>query len=374
MRPDTIPSPRAFPRGLAVVLAAALVALGCGGTEPAPARTTPVAAPEETPVTVARSPSAPAVPAPPSPGEVAKAVRALGEQRGIRTVQVRRGGDEIARQAFRGAEWGPWDIKSASKSILSAVVGIALENGILEDVDRPIGTLLPSDALQGLPREKLAITLEDLLTMRSGLGSTSGEQYGAWVGRRDWVRGALERPLEHPPGTVFSYSTGNSHLISAILTHRSGRSTRDLLEHLLGDPLGLDVDGWERSPEGIYLGGNVFRITPDELAAFGRLYLARGTRDGTRIVPADWIERSTRRHAEGWPDRYGTYGYLWWLPDREDAFLAVGYGGQFLYVDPATATVVVVTSTHESKGAAWDRKVLGLIEERILGGVGSPAG
>lgn len=319
------------------------------------------------------APDPPPVPPPdpaaklPTPGEIRTAVDEIGAFEGIRTVQVWRDGERLAASTFRGADWGPWDIKSASKSLLSALVGIALEEGILDRLDQPVAELLP-ESFQGLGAGKGEITLEDLLTMRSGLASTSGEHYGTWVSHRDWVRAALERPLEAAPGTAFTYSTGNSHLVSAILTEASGRGSRDLFRDYLGEPLGVSLDGWIRSPRGIDFGGNGFRITPEELATFGRLYLNGGVWDGERLVPADWIERSTRRHAEGWPERYGAYGYLWWLPpERDAAYMAVGYGGQFLYVDPPTATVVVITSTHEGKGQAWDRRLLELIAARILG-------
>jgi CubicO group peptidase (beta-lactamase class C family) len=303
-----------------------------------------------------------------SDDELRAAVDELAGLEGIRTLQVWRDGEEIARRAVRGAEWGPHDVKSASKSLLSALVGIALERGVLRSVEQTVAELLPPAAFAGLGPAKRQITVEDLLTMRSGLGSTSGEHYGAWVAHRDWVRAALERPLEHPPGTRFTYSTGNSHLLSAILTHATGRSTRELFREWLGEPLGIEVDGWERSPRGIDMGGNAFRISPDELAAFGRLYLAGGTWEGRRVLPESWITASTRRHSAGWPDRYGAYGYLWWKPPgRRDAYLAVGYGGQFLYVDPPTDTLVVVTSSHAPKGAAWDRDVLAFVAERIVG-------
>ena len=85
-------------------------------------------------------------------------------------------------------------------------------------------------------------------------------------------------------------------------------------------------------------------------------------------MPRAWIEDSTRRHSEGWPDRYGAYGLLWWIPpfERERAFSAVGYGGQFLIVAPERGAVVVVTSSLDGKGKAWDRELLTRVERDLL--------
>ncbi len=98
----------------------------------------------------------------------------------------------------------------------------------------------------------------------------------------------------------------------------------------------------------------------------GRHYGCRGDR---QLVPKAWLEASTRKVSEGWPDRYGTHGYLWWIPamaSERGAFLAVGYGGQFLLIAPASSAVVAVTSSHSGKGAAWDRELLRRLERELL--------
>lgn len=353
-------------------LTAAAFVLACGpateGEAPSPVEAAP---PPVSASAQARSPAGgSSVPSAEEVEEVVAAVRELGAMEGVRTVDVWRGGERIASETFRGADRGPWNVKSASKSLLSAMVGIAIERGILQGLEQPVAELLPEAfADAGGEESKRAIELRHLLAMQPGLASTSGEHYGAWVSSRDWTVAALARPLVAPPGTTFDYSTGSSHLVSAILARASGTTTRAFAERHLLEPLGVTVDGWDRSPEGVHLGGNNVLLTPDELARFGRLYLQGGEWEGRQLVPRDWVETSTRRHAVGWPDRYGAYGYLWWLPPgRPGAFLAVGYGGQLLYVDPATATVVVVTATLQSKGEEWDRAALALIRRRILGG------
>jgi len=303
-------------------------------------------------------------------GRLARGVERLGELGGVRSLLVMHGGRVVADESYAGSGLNrqPVDVKSASKSVLSALVGIAIERGQIDGLDATVEELLPAYA-RGLDEAKRAITLGDLLAMESGLGSTSGEHYGAWVTTGDWTAAALARPLASEPGSEFTYSTGNSHLVSAILSEATGRTTLELARATLFDPLGVDVAGWQRSPEGYYLGGNSLRIAPRDLATFGRLYLERGRWEGRQLVPAEWIEVSTRRHSEGWPDRYGAYGYLWWLPpdDSWDSFAAIGYGGQFLYIVPELDMLAVVTSTLEGKGAEWDREAFAILREDVFG-------
>lgn len=304
------------------------------------------------------------------PGRLARGVERVGELSGARSLLVVRNGRIVAERSFAGSNLNgqPHDVKSASKSLLSALVGIALDRGWIGGLDATIADLLPGYA-ETLPPEKRRIALADVLAMSSGLESTSGEHYGAWVSTDDWTRAALARPLAAPPGEDFAYSTGSSHLVSAILTEATGRSTLELARDLLLEPVGMTVHSWDRSPEGYYFGGNSVRMTPRDLARLGQLYLQEGRWNRRQVVPADWVRRSTEEHAEGWPDRYGAYGYFWWLPpdDPWESYAAVGYGGQFLYVVPELRMLLVMTSTLEGKGDAWDRRAFEIFREEIFG-------
>lgn len=301
-------------------------------------------------------------------GRVDAAVERVGAMDGVRTVDLWVGEERVASRAFRGARHGPWDVKSASKSLLSALVGIALERGLLPGVEAKLGELLPEQAATLDDPRKRAIELRHLLTMTSGLASTSGPDYGRWVVARDWVRAALARPLEHPPGGRFVYSTGNSHLIAAALARATGEDLLAWGRRVLFDPLGLRVVAWSRDPQGLRFGGNSFVLAPEDLGRFGRLCLAGGRWEGRQLVPEKWIAESSRPRAEGWPDRYGAYGYLWWIPtfDSGPVLLASGFGGQFLLVAPESAAVLVVTSTHVAKGEPWDREILRRIDRELL--------
>jgi CubicO group peptidase (beta-lactamase class C family) len=299
---------------------------------------------------------------------LARAVARVGAMDGVRTVHVWRGEELLAARAFRGAGFGPHDVKSVAKSVLSALVGIALDRGLLPGLDAPLVELLPEAAARLDDPRKLEIRLRHLLAMTPGLASTSGPAYGAWVRTRDWVRAALARPLAHPPGERFVYSTGSSHLVAAALARHCGCDLLAWGREALFAPLGMEIADWARDPSGIRFGGNSLALAPESLGRLGQLYLARGEWRGRRLLAEEWIERSTARHAEGWPERYGAYGLLWWLAPfaAERAFFAAGFGGQFLLVAPEREAVVVITSTPVGKGAAWDRELLGRIERELL--------
>jgi len=176
--------------------------------------------------------------------------------------------------------------QSVSKSVISALIGIAIDQNHMPNVREPIGTYFPGQLRGDANAARRAITVEDLLTMRSGLESTSGRNYGAWVTSKNWVRYALTRELETPPGAEMEYSTGNSHLLSAILTIATKKSTWQYAQEVLARPLGFSLVRWPQDPQGVYFGGNDMLFTPRQLVTFGELYLHRGRHGDRQIVPA----------------------------------------------------------------------------------------
>jgi CubicO group peptidase (beta-lactamase class C family) len=236
------------------------------------------------------------------------------------------------------------NIKSASKSIISALVGIAIQQHKLRGVRQPISELLPAET-RGLDPVKRAITIEDLLSMRAGLQSTSFDQYGAWVSSRDWVRDALRRPMVAEPGGPMIYSTGSTHLLSAILTRATGMSTYEFAQRHLARPLGITLRPWQTDPQGIYFGGNDMYLTPRDMLKFGVMYLNGGAVDGRQVVPRAWIDSSYVPRTTS-PFNGNRYGYGWWTRDAHgfDIRFAWGYGGQFIFLVPELQLVVVTTS------------------------------
>jgi CubicO group peptidase (beta-lactamase class C family) len=241
------------------------------------------------------------------------------------------------------------NIKSVSKSVMSALVGIAIERKILPAVKQPIESYFPEVLRTDKDVARKNITIENLLTMQSGLESTSNRNYGAWVLSSNWVRYALTRPLTNSPGTRMVYSTGNTHLLSAILTKATGKNTWQFAQEALAKPLGFTLARWPQDPQGIYFGGNDMLMTPRQMLTFGRLYLNRGRNGEVQVVPASWVEESFKVHAESTRERERYYGYGWWIRDLAGyrSHYAWGYGGQFIFVVPELELVVVLTSASD---------------------------
>jgi CubicO group peptidase (beta-lactamase class C family) len=238
------------------------------------------------------------------------------------------------------------NMKSASKSIISALVGIAIDKGAIPSAAEPIGSYFPDLLADDPESPKRRIAIEDLLTMQSGLQTTSSRNYGAWVRSRNWVRYILERPLVSPPGTQMTYSTGNTHLLSAILTKATGVDTWAFANEALAKPLGFTLAKWPRDPQGIYFGGNDMLMTPRQMIAFGELYLRGGRVADRQVVPARWIEASFVPRARS-PRSGQLYGLGWWIREihGRPAYYAWGYGGQYIFVVPDAELVIVATSS-----------------------------
>ncbi|MDZ5699994.1 serine hydrolase [Chelativorans sp. M5D2P16] len=288
----------------------------------------------------------------------------------LHTVVVAHEGTIVAERGYRGhSPESPANIKSASKSIMSALVGIAIDKGVLEGTEQKIAELLPDD-LPADPDPRLQeVTVGHLLSMQAGLGRTSGPNYGRWVASDNWVRAALAMPFDDEPGGAMLYSTGSTHLLSAILTRLTGRSTLALAREWLGPQEGFSIAAWDRDPQGIYFGGNQMSMSPRSFLAFGELYRNGGvSRDGEQLVPARWIEASWQRRTASRFTGDG-YGYGWFMRRiaGEDVYYGWGYGGQMLYVVPGQGLTVVMTSdTNSPAGRSGHRDDLHALLGRIM--------
>ncbi len=267
----------------------------------------------------------------------------------LHTLQVARDGAELVAHAFRGPGLDRiTNVKSVSKSVISALAGVAIERGILESVNQPIVSVL-GDVPAAADSRVETITVDHLLSMRAGLERTSGRNYGPWVNSPNWVNYALSRPFVDRPGGRMLYSTGSYHLLSALLTEASGRSTLALARDWIGEPLGIDIPPWTMDPQGIYLGGNNMALTPRALLRFGELYRRGGMWESRRVLPASWIDASWSPRTRS-PFTGHSYGYGWFLASARGhrVFYAWGFGGQIIYVVPDLALTVVMTSDHTS--------------------------
>jgi CubicO group peptidase (beta-lactamase class C family) len=286
----------------------------------------------------------------PDPGVAARVAEAVASARQLprlRSLLVSIDGSLVHEQYFGGARAGTLaNIKSASKSVMSALVGVALARGLISSTAQPVAPLFAAELGAGSDPRKQAITVEHLLTMQTGLESTSGRNYGAWVTSGNWVRYALRRPLIADPGTTMEYSTGNSHVLSALLTRVTKQSTWQFAQEQLARPLGFTLARWPQDPQGVFFGGNDMLMTPRQMLAFGELYRNGGRVGDRRLFPEDWVARTfvPRGRSRWGSDR--EYGYGWWMRSLHghQAYYAWGYGGQFVFVVPSVHLVLVTTS------------------------------
>jgi CubicO group peptidase (beta-lactamase class C family) len=280
------------------------------------------------------------------PAALESAAKPASQLARLRSLAVSHKGTIVLERYFNGARAAQAaNIKSASKSVISALVGIAVSRGLIKSVDQKIGDYFPELATDPEPRKR-EITIEDLLTMRSGLESTSGRNYGAWVQSPNWVRFVLRRPLIDEPGTRVEYSTGSSHLLSAIVTKAAKVSTWQFAQEALAKPLGFALAKWTADPQGIYFGGNEMSMTPRQMIRFGELYLNDGKVGGQQVLAKSWIDRTRvpRGRSRWGSDR--EYGYGFWIRPfaGHDSYYAWGYGGQFIFIIPGKDLVIVTTS------------------------------
>lgn len=288
----------------------------------------------------------------------------------LKTVLVSVDGRREAERAYNGhALNGSVNIKSASKSIISALVGMAIDRKVLEGADQPIASVLRNDFPQNADPRLERVTIGNLLSMQSGLARMSGPNYGKWVASRNWVRTALGSGFDGEPGGGMLYSTGSTHLLSAILTKAAGKSTLALAREWFRPLDGFSIGSWDRDPQGIYLGGNQMAMTARSLLAFGELYRNGGvTPSGDRLVSKDWIDQSWVQRTNSVFNGDG-YGYCWFLRDMagEKTFYAWGFGGQMLYIVPSRKLTVVMTSREDAPSArtGYRDQLHGLMESII---------
>ncbi len=227
------------------------------------------------------------------------------------------------------------NIHSVSKSILSALGGIAIEKGYLR-LNQPVREILPEYFSEEYSR-KDRITVQHLLSMSTGL---DWRENISILDGDDWVAATLALPLVHNPGSAFNYSTPVSHVFSAVLTRATGMSTCAFAYKYLFDPIGITLESWPKDPQGIHVGGNSIYITPREMARFGLLFLNNGQWDGQQVVPAEWVKTSLA------PKRRAYYGFYWWIDrlGKYRVYQAIGYGGQWICLIPDLDLMVVSTA------------------------------
>ena len=243
------------------------------------------------------------------------------------------------------------EIASVTKSVTSALVGMSIDQGYIESVDQSVLDFFPLIEIANIDARKQTMTLEHLLTMKSGMEWPQNEStypgsavFSQMEQSEDWIQFLLDRPTSSTPGSFFNYNSGASHLLSAIVHQATGMTTLEFAKAHLFAPLGISNVVWRHDPSGIAVGGYGLQMTPRDMAKFGYLYLNNGSWDGRQVLPSDWVSVSIEDHSGVSSFGGSGYGYQWWLQSF-GGYAAVGWGGQRIYVIPDQEIVVIFTSS-----------------------------
>ncbi|WP_186445526.1 serine hydrolase domain-containing protein [Paenibacillus cremeus] len=255
---------------------------------------------------------------------------------------------EVAAETW----WPPYQpndqyhVFSLSKSFCSTAVGLAAQEGLLS-VDDLVLDYFPSYRTPDIERNMGELRIRHLLTMSTGhTQDPTGAIRNAADG--DWVRAFFESPIEAAPGSLFVYNSGATYMLSAIVQAVTGQTTLEYLQPRLLKPLGIEQATWEMCPRGINTGGWGLRVTTEDIAKFGLLYLRKGLWQGQRLISEAWIEAATVAHiptpTENGIDKRQGYGYQFWRCQPNGVYCGRGMKGQFCIVLPEQDAVIAITS------------------------------
>jgi CubicO group peptidase (beta-lactamase class C family) len=306
----------------------------------------------------------------------------------IRAILVSVDGRMVFERYYHSSVTTTGNVFSVTKSVMSTLIGIALDEGRLRSADQTLAQLLPAHT-RTMSSQLRQVTLRQILTMTAGLPRDPPD-LPPFATTDNWVAAILQDGTDQPPGQSFAYSSAGSHLLSAILTEATGRSTLDYAREKLLNPLGIDTVpaaepvarqenlavynqasfAWPTDPQGTHVGFSFLKLTGRDMDKLGRLWLNKGRWNGRQLVSASWVAESTRPHVEtnSTPERYG---YQLWVTTAGDhrAYAAIGSGGQLIEVVPDLGLVVVVASADET-GAAAATAYLDLVADYVAPAVG----
>ena len=230
-----------------------------------------------------------------------------------------------------------YPIWSVTKSIMSSLVGIAIDKNIMADEFQSFESFYPNitDSLKG------KITVAQLLTMSSGITDDISYMLQAYP-----LQYIINKNLLYPSGTYWNYSSAGMHVLSYLLTASTNESANSFAKTYLFPKLGITDYSWPDDAHGVSNGGFGLNMKLRDLAKFGQLYLQNGKSDGVEIISASWINKSSDMIIPFNVNKTDGYGYLWWIRkiNGEKVHFAAGYGGQNIMIIPSRALVVAVTS------------------------------
>lgn len=268
-------------------------------------------------------------------------------------------------------------IFSCTKSFTSTLIGIAIKEGFIDNVSQRVLGFFPEMTIENMDSRKGNMTIEHVLTMTTGLDwnehnisyNDPSNMYNQMFGSDNPVQFFLDLPTMYDPGTHWVYTTGASHLLSAVIQKATNMSTRNFAEEYLFGPLNISIGGWNVDPQGINNGGTQLYISTRTMAKLGLLYLNNGTWNTREILSEDYVTQASSSHVG---INAGTaYGYQWWIDTANDIFSARGSEGQYIFVAPEYNVVVAITARADEPGEDVSGEVLEYILQSILEGVGS---
>jgi CubicO group peptidase (beta-lactamase class C family) len=330
---------------LLVVILSALLA-SCGGSGESSTAPPPVT---NTEIDIAQ-PWSTAEPAAVGMDE-AQLARAVNDAEAIprfRSLLVARHGQLVSESYFGGSQSSTlFDVRSVTKSVVSLLVGLALQSGKLAGLQATVGDYLSAPYV--LDDGDRAVTVKELLTMTSGYQWDDTVDYNPWALSSDHIQFLLDRPQTGPPGP-FVYDSAAANLLAFILQKAVAEPLPQYAGEVLLQPIGISNVTWEQLEADMVNGGAGLQMTARDMLRVGQLVLQSGRSGGQQIVPTEWIAMVTSpqfswRDTDG-PQQGVTYGYLWWLAESPStvAYFAWGYGGQFVYVVPSLDMVIVTTT------------------------------
>lgn len=306
-----------------------------------------------------------------------------GEYRDIHSLVIIKNGYLVLDAYFDGYDYDDLqNCYSVTKSVSSALIGIALDKGFIESVGVCMRDYFQD--YQGIDWSggKDRITIKNMLTMRSGLEweelvipySSPLNSHTQMTGNEDWIEFVLRRPMEHAPGSTFEYDSGTSHMLGAIIREATGMPIDSFARHNLFEPLGITNVYWNRDPLGNPCTGGSWgglMLCARDMAKFGFVYLNRGKWNGVQVIPPAWICESTTRHVNVNFIGSSGYGYQWWTAVFDvdgvkiEVPYAMGYGGQYIFIIEDLDMVVAFTGGGGGNEYAYTQ-VFEIMTEYIL--------
>jgi CubicO group peptidase (beta-lactamase class C family)/uncharacterized glyoxalase superfamily protein PhnB len=309
-----------------------------------------------------------------------------GEYTKLDSVLISRNGKLILESYFNGYERETkHDMRSSFKSVTSALAGIAIDKGLIQDPNQAISKYFADywsniriDAVQ-----KQHISLTHLLTMTSGFDAEESAGIGPYreddmFRSNDWIRFTLDLPMAHDPGTHFSYNSSSTFLIGEIVSRVAQESLPEFAKKNLFEPLGIDSYCWTLTPKKRAVAQGCFFIRPRDMLKIGQLFLNQGRWNKQRVISAHWVEESTKSYMDILDNngenqsRQDGYGYQWWTRCENDStfdhYFASGNGGQRIHIFPHLNMVVVFTGSHYNN-TIGHRQPNEILERYILSAV-----